>query len=263
MDDVLVSRHAGHVASLVEQCRSADGLLIAGGDGTIFEVLQACDRARQRLGVLPLGRGNSLARDLDLDSVTRGLESVKAGVDRAIDLLDVTLYWEGGREWRGVSASNLAIGYPAAVASGARRFRWLGAQSYTAAGLLAQPQWSHMRMATGDVPAAARLTGLIVSNSRYVGPFLGFPAADLSDGLFHTMELSSGRLRQLAHNASSVLGLGVYEPVARRDLQSLRLWFEAPQLVKIDGELREAVSEISVNLLPRAATFRVPAPRHG
>ena len=262
MDDVLVSQHAGHVTSLVEECHSADGILIGGGDGTIFEVLQACDRARQRLGVLPIGRGNSLARDLNLDSVGRGIDSVTAGVDRTIDLLDVTLRWEGGREWRGVSASNLAIGYPAAVASGARGFRWLGAQSYTAAGLLAQPRWRNLRMATGDVPAAARLTGLIISNSRYVGPFLGFPKADLSDGLFHTMELSSGRLRQLAHNASSVLGLGLYEPVTRRDLQSLRLWFETPELVKIDGELHDAVSEISVNLLPCAATFRVPAPRH-
>jgi diacylglycerol kinase family enzyme len=263
VDDVLVSGHAGHVAALVGQCGAADGILVGGGDGTIFEVLQACDRGRQRLGVLPFGRGNSLARDLRLDTAARAIHSISAGVDRPIDLLDVTLRSEGGMEWRGVSASNVATGYPAAVARDAARWRRLRAQSYTAAGLLARPARFTARMRTDDGPAAvASLTGLIISNSRYVGPFLGFPRADLADGVIHAMELRSNWMGQMAHNLSAVTGLRFYEPGVVRDVRSLRLRLEAPALVKIDGELRGGIREIDVRVLPRAATFRVPADRH-
>ena len=258
-----MSEHAGHVTSLVEQCRAADGILIGGGDGTIFEVLQACDRPRQRLGVLPFGRGNSLVRDLDLTRTARALASIAEGVDRVIDLLDVSLRLDDQREWRGVSASNLAIGYPAEVARHAVRFGWMRAQSYTAAGLVARPRWFGVRQVVDGSPeGATRMTGLIVSNSRYVGPFLGFPKADLSDGIFHTMELRANRARQLVHNASSVTGRHFYEPVVLRDLRSLHLRLDEQALVKIDGELRDDVREITVGLLPGAATFRVPARRH-
>ena len=263
VDDVLVSMYAGHAAALVAQCRNAAGIVIGGGDGTIFEVLQACDRARQRLAVVPLGRGNSLAKDLDLTSAARAIRSIAAGSDRTIDLLDVTLRSSDGREWRGVSSSNVAVGYPAEVAKSALRWQWMRGHSYTAASAIVRPTWFSARLSSDDSSdIEARLTGVIVSNSRYVGPFLGFPNADLADGVFHTMELRSTRWRQLAHNISSVTGLRFYEPVVRRDLRSVRLRLDAPVLVKIDGELRDDVCEITVRLLPRAATFRVPARGH-
>jgi diacylglycerol kinase (ATP) len=263
VDAMLVSERAGHVDALVRECRGADGIVIGGGDGTIFEVLQACDRARQRLGVLPFGRGNSLAKDLAIDTAATAIRSLTSGVDRVVDLLGVTLRYEDGRSWEGVSASNLAIGYPAEAVKDAARWRRLRGHSYTVAGLVTRPAWFDARVTMDDAAETeARMTGLIISNSRYVGPFLGFPSADLSDGIFHAMELRARRFRQLLHNVSSVTGLRFYEPVTVRDLRDLRLVLDRPALVKIDGELREGVREIRVRVLPRAATFRVPASRH-
>jgi diacylglycerol kinase family enzyme len=111
----------------------------------------------------------------------------------------------------------------------------------------------------GGVMPAVTLTGLVLSNSRYVGPFLGFPAADLADGVFHSMELRSGRLGQTAHNFSSLTGLRLYEPVTRRDVRAVRVELSQPALLKIDGELRDAVRTLDVTILPGAVTVRVPA----
>lgn len=263
VDDVLVSEHAGHVAELVAGCRAATGILIGGGDGTIFEVLQACDRTRQTLCVLPVGRGNSLARDLGLPTAECAMACLHNGVDRAIDLIDLTVKNGDGDMWRGLSASNVAIGYPAEVARTASRWRRLRGQSYVLASVLATPIWFSARLCIdGETTTATRLTGLVASKSRYVGPFLGFPDARLSDGLLHVMEMRAGPVRQWIHNASAASGYGWYEPVARREVRSLTLTPDDPALIKIDGELRDDVRHIEMKVLSGAATFRVPAPRH-
>jgi diacylglycerol kinase family enzyme len=259
---VFLSEGPGHVDSLVRSCSAAAGILVAGGDGTLFEVLQACDRSRQTIALVPAGRGNSLAKDLGVTDADAAIDGIQHGVDRAIDLLHVRLVHDDGSTWDGVSASNIAIGYPADVARIAARWRRLGTASYAVGTCIAPTTPIDLRVKCDNDPgqAAARLTGLVISNSRYVGPFLGFPASNLFDGVFHTVEMRARRVRQLLHNLSSLTGLGFFEPVVRRDLRAISIELDRPALLKIDGELRERVREIDVRIEPAAVTFRVPAP---
>jgi diacylglycerol kinase family enzyme len=260
MSRVLVSERPGHVDELVRSCRDAEGIVVAGGDGTLFEVLQALDRARQKIALVPAGRGNSLARDLDVTPDCDACECITRGKDRSIDLLDVTLQYEDGRSWHGVSASNLAIGYPAGVAAGASRWRRFGAGSYAVAAATTRIQSMDLHVQCDDGPEQpARVTGLIVSNSRYVGPFLGFPSSVPDDGVFHTIEMHAGTVGQVMHNLSSISGLGFYEPGVRKDLRAIAVRLDRPSLLKIDGELHTGVRKMQVRVLPRAVTFRVPA----
>jgi diacylglycerol kinase family enzyme len=260
---VLVSERPGHVEALVRQSHAAVGILVVGGDGTVFEVLQAIDRARQRLGILPNGRGNSLARDLGLHSARDAVASIRSGRDRTIDLVAVTVRQDDGRQWRAVSASNLAVGYPAAVVRDAARWRRLGACSYAIASTLSRPDRLLLRLTLdGGLPAVSSATGVIVSNSKHVGPFLGFPSASLSDGIVHLMELRAGRLRQVTHNLSALTRLRFYEPAVIREVHELLVELDPPALLQVDGELREGVREIAVQVLPRAGTFRVQAEHH-
>jgi diacylglycerol kinase family enzyme len=257
---VLVSERPGHVDELVRSCRDAEGILVAGGDGTLFEVLQACDRGRQKIVLLPSGRGNSLAKDLGVIGDCDPADCIRDGVDRAIDLLDVTTAHGDGTSWSGVSASNLAIGYPAAVAHHASDWRRFRVGSYAIAAMTAPLTRMRVRLnCDAGESESLHLTGLVISNSRYVGPFLGFPASDLCDGICHTVEMRVGRLRQTLHNLSSLSGLGFYEPLTRRDIRSIDVTLEEPALLKIDGELRENVREIHGRVRPGAVVFRVPA----
>ena len=244
---VFVSERAGHVDSLVRACPDATGIVVAGGDGTLFEVLQACDRARQKILLIPSGRGNSLAKDLGIDADCDPVACVQHGIDRAIDLLDVELVMHDGRRWSGVSASNLAIGYPAEGARQAARWRRFGPRSYAIAALTARIESLNVRIRCDDEQdESANVTGFVISNSRYVGPC-------------HTIEMRAGRIRQAVHNLSSFSGLGFYEPGVRRDIRAIRIVLDTPSLMKIDGELRTGVSEIHARLSPAAVTFRIPA----
>ena len=257
---VLVSEGPGHIEGLVRSCSDAAGILVAGGDGTLFEVLQACDRSRQKIVLLPAGRGNSLAKDLGIGGSADARSCIEDGVDVTIDLLAVTLRHADGSVWTGVSASNLAIGYPADVAREATRWRRLRGASYAAAALTASPGTLHLKLRCDDEPEEPiRLTGLVISNSRYVGPFMAFPTSTLWDGVFHTIEMRAGRLRQALHNVSSLTRLGFYEPGVRRNVRRVAANLEEAGLLKIDGEIRTGVLGIDVRLEPAAVTFRVPA----
>ena len=257
---VLVSEHPGHVAALVHSCRDATGIVVAGGDGTLFEVLQACDRSRQKIVLVPAGRGNSLAKDLGIPPDCDPLDTIQRGVDRAVDVLGVEVIDVDGTGWNGVSASNLAIGYPASVAREAVRWRRFGAGSYAIGALTAAIEPLNVRMRCDDgMEESSELTGLVISNSRYVGPFLGFPSSNLFDGVCHVLEMRAGKIRQTVHNVSSLSGVGFYNPGRQRDVRSISVLLDRATLLKIDGELRSGLREIHLRVEPAAITFRVPA----
>ncbi len=62
------TRYAGHAAVLAREaaCEGRDLVVAAGGDGTIADVANGLAGARVRLGVIPLGTANVLARELNL-----------------------------------------------------------------------------------------------------------------------------------------------------------------------------------------------------
>jgi diacylglycerol kinase (ATP) len=62
------TRHAGSGERQAREAINAgcDLIIAAGGDGTVFEILQAVTNANVTLGVVPLGTGNVLAVDLGL-----------------------------------------------------------------------------------------------------------------------------------------------------------------------------------------------------
>ncbi len=60
-------------------------VIVAGGDGTINEALQGLIGANLRLGILPTGTGNVLARELKLPlNIRQAAEVIAAGVTRKI-----------------------------------------------------------------------------------------------------------------------------------------------------------------------------------
>ena len=90
----LPTTHPGHGEELVANSRLSkfDGVVAAGGDGTVFEVLnglyQHPKSERIPLGLLPIGTGNAFARELDLkaDALTDAIEILHRGHTRQVDV---------------------------------------------------------------------------------------------------------------------------------------------------------------------------------
>ena len=67
-----------------------DRVIVAGGDGTVNLVARDCARSGCRLGVLPAGTGNDLARGLDIPlDPDAACETIVRGVARTLDLAAV------------------------------------------------------------------------------------------------------------------------------------------------------------------------------
>jgi len=70
--DIAPTQHIGHAVDLVAAADlgAIDGVIAAGGDGTLFEVLNGLYRKepqeRVPLGLVPVGTGNAFVRDLGL-----------------------------------------------------------------------------------------------------------------------------------------------------------------------------------------------------
>jgi diacylglycerol kinase (ATP) len=255
--ETVFTEYSGHARKLAAGAAAFGGIIVAGGDGTLLEVLNGFDNAKQKLALLPAGRGNSLARDLGLYPLEFACNAIQSGRCAAIDLMEATFEHAGGRAGHSLSASTIALGYPTSVvrAAGAR-FRPLGVYCYAAAAAFLRPSPNQMRISEeGCDFAERRLTGFVANNTRHLANFVALPDACCDDGHFDTMEMSSGFFRQSLHNLSALSGMQFYSPVALKPMTSLKLVLKRPQELMIDGELIGEVVSVHVRVRAAAVEF--------
>jgi len=197
--DVLLTRCAGDAMEQVAAADLAgyDGLLAAGGDGTLFEVLNGLYRhppeRRPPLGLVPVGTGNAFARDLGLQpgDWEKGVALIEARRQRRVDVGRVAPHRPAGSDVpiRGQTFHFLNIigaGLPVDAMRAAEHIKFVGSSAYSIAAL-----WSALRLRT--YPLVIEVDGerleqdalfVEVSNTRYTGTsFLMAPDARLDDGL--------------------------------------------------------------------------------
>jgi diacylglycerol kinase family enzyme len=249
----VLTKGPGHAAELAQEAQGFGGVVAVGGDGTLFEILKGIDRANQRMALIPAGRGNSLARDLGLMHRRRFLDVIHWDGSRSIDLLEVNVTTADGVEMRHLSASTVALGYPAAVTLRARKLAGLGKLSYAAAAAAIVPARFGARVQIGDeAPRDVHLSGFIANNTRHVANFRAFRQASCSDGRFELMELNAGLAKQLLHNLSALSGTGMYEPYAPMQATGAHVQLETPQSMMMDGEIIPNVVAVGIRILPSA-----------
>jgi diacylglycerol kinase family enzyme len=248
---VVRTEYPGHATAIAREAHQAEGIVAIGGDGTISEVLQGIDLDRQTLALVPAGRGNSLCRDLGW----RPKSALHVAENHArMDLMRIVFHTSDGNRRTLLSASTIALGYPAAVASLAnRRFRSAGSACYAAAGACAVPSRTEISIAyNGKISEVKVVTGLLISNTRHAANFTVFPAASCCDGSIEAMELRAGYLSQSLHNLSTLSGVPLRRPPAIAGVARVSLTCVRPQTLLVDGELFSHVASVDVCVLPSA-----------
>ncbi len=172
----------GHAGRIVRDADfgSYDGVVAAGGDGTLYEVVNGyyANPARGRIpvGLLPIGTGNAFARDLKIDAGhwREAVEIIASGKRRRVD---VGRFRTGGIDYYFLNI--LGLGFVADVTNTADRLKVFGNVAYTL-GVLVQTLFLHsypVRVeADGRVIEKENLFAEI-SNTRYTSNFLMAPKA--------------------------------------------------------------------------------------
>lgn len=88
--DVIIrfTGYAGHATEITKSAveKGYKYVIAAGGDGTVNEIARALVGTPCVLGIIPLGSGNGLARDLNISmTIDKSIETITKGVERTID----------------------------------------------------------------------------------------------------------------------------------------------------------------------------------
>ncbi len=243
--DVIRTEGPGDAVRIVASAELSvyDGLIAAGGDGTLFEVLNGMySQARSRhipLGLIPVGTGNAFARDLGLlpGNWQKAVDLVRAGSLREVDVgrvetPDETYYF----------LNIVGAGLPVDAMKVAEKLKILGNTAYTVATL-----WCALKLTA--YPMVIEIDGekvhqdsmfVEVSNTRYTGTsFLIAPDAELDDGLLDVTLLGRLSRRRLLRLFPTIYrGRHVHYPEIRAFKgKEIRIIGPANLLLAPDGEL--------------------------
>ena len=237
--------HPGHGSELVAGTDLAgfDGLIAAGGDGTLFEVLNGLYRhpksARIPLGLLPIGTGNAFARDLELkpDAWCDAIDLLQRGRTRQVD---VGLVKAADRRFYFLNI--VGMGFTVDASKTAHKLKFLGNTAYTLATL-----WQVLKLKSyplvadlGDKEILSDNIFITISNTRYTGThFLIAPDACIDDGLLDVTILENlPRHRLLKLFPSIYDGRHVqYQEISTHKAATINIREPAAMLLGPDGEL--------------------------
>jgi YegS/Rv2252/BmrU family lipid kinase len=229
--------------------------VVVSGDGLIGAVGGALAGSETPLGIVPAGRGNDLARVLEVPEDPAGaVEVLAAGRLRRIDVGEAN-----GKRFLGIAST----GFDAEANRLANEAQLLrGNLVYAYAGIRTLLGWKPARFTIQVGDERLRFSGYSVSaaNSRaYGGGMMLAPDADLADGEFDVVTVSAvGKLRFLANLPKVFKGVHVEEDevevfrTARLELSASR-----PFAIYADGEHLTDLPA-SLRVLPRALNVIAP-----
>ncbi len=227
----------------------ADGcrhILVAGGDGTLNEVLNGVAAAgaldETVLGLIPMGTGNDLAGMLDLPTDPADAAAiVVAGRERRIDIGLVN-----GRVFVNASAGGFLAEVSDAVTPGLKSIAGRLSYLIAGAGVLSdfEPPVAEMTL-DGELLHARRYQLFVVANGRTIGGGHHVaPRARLDDGLLDgcfVEGVSTTELVGVLRRMSS--GSHLDDPgVTYRQVRTAELRFDRVIKVNTDGEVLETDS---------------------
>lgn len=264
--------------------QNATHLLIAGGDGTVRSVLDALAREEVTgvtVGIIPIGTGNALARNLKLEltNINVAVKRALLGNRHPIDLgLAKVIRPDGEREEIHFCVMG-GLGLDAKIMqnTNARLKKAIGWVAYFEGGIRSIPTLFERMFVTVDnrEPRKLKLVSLLIGNAGWLpGNLSLMPDAKLDDGLLDVAAVGPrrfwnwidfwGRVAFANENIRpNKIGRQLMDATANvKTLENLtgsriRVQPERPVHLQLDGDVFGMVSEAEFVVVPRAITFRV------
>jgi YegS/Rv2252/BmrU family lipid kinase len=242
--DLQITNYPGHGIEITKDADLGmyDGLIAAGGDGTLFEVVNGyfhnTSVSRIPIGVLPVGTGNAFARDLELD-VSHWKEAIQIIAGRKTRKVDVGKYHSHGQDYYYLNI--LGLGFVTDVTRIAHKIKWLGNIAYTL-GVIYRTVFlsaDKMSIEIDGQPFERECTFVEISNTRYTANFLMAPNALIDDGLLDvTIAKKLSRRRLLYCFPKIFTGEHVLLPeIETYQAKNIKIVSPKPKVLSPDGEL--------------------------
>lgn len=232
-------------------------VIVAGGDGTVHQLLPALHARQLELALLPCGTGNDLARALGLRHL-HWEAALKHGLSAPARRIDLGQLQIGQREH--LFMSSLTAGFDAAV----------GARAHAAPGWLrGMPRylWAtlaeirHLRLYQVQLRADGQLLheGQVLfasslNTETYASGMPVAPGARIDDALLELVRVGRfGRLGALATMPLLLAGQHLRHPrIAMQRFRELEITCRSPMPLALDGEPIADAGDFKVRVLPQA-----------
>jgi diacylglycerol kinase (ATP) len=256
--DLRLTDYPEHATEIVKECRldQYDGIVAAGGDGTLFEVINGYfkNRSKKRipLGVLPVGTGNAFARDLNLDQKRwqKAVDVISMNKPRKVDVGKFTTH---GQEYYFLNI--IGMGFVADVTETAHKIKLLGNIAYTY-GVFWQMIFLKTHELTMEIDGKTIERENIfveISNTRYTSNFLMAPGAKIDDGFLDVTLLGKMTRRRMLQCFPKIFtGEHVlFDEVETFKAKRMRVVTDIPKVLTPDGEL-VGITPVEVECLHQA-----------
>ena len=256
--------HAGHAQQVITttDLTAYDGVVAAGGDGTLFEVINGLmsHPAEQRipLGVIPVGTGNAFSRDLGLEPTDwqKGVDIIN---NRHRQHIDIGHAKTPEQEFFFINI--IGMGFVVDAGRSTLKIKKLGKSAYTlatlweTARLKKHPVQINMTDQQGQtIDLDEDVVFVEVANSRYTGTsFLIAPDARIDDGLLDVVILKKiSRLKILRLFPTIYSGRHVnYPEVETHQVKRISIKTAQPMPLMPDGEFT-GQTPVDISCLPGA-----------
>ena len=256
--DLKVTNYSGHGTEITKNADFSlyEGLVAAGGDGTLFEVVNGYyhnpSEARIPIGILPVGTGNAFARDLKMD-VSNWKEAIQIISGRKTRYVDVGKYHSHGQDYYYLNI--LGLGFVTDVTRIAHKLKMVGNISYTL-GVLYRTVFlkaDKMSLEIDGQHLERECTFVEISNTRYTANFLMAPNALIDDGLLDvTIAKKLSRRRLLASFPKIFTGEHVHMPeIETFQAKHIKITSVKPKVLSPDGELI-GITPVEIECLKQA-----------
>jgi YegS/Rv2252/BmrU family lipid kinase len=242
-----------------------DIVVAVGGDGAVLQVVQAIAEKPVALGIVPLGTGNLVARNLGIPKgVEAGVKTLLEGRPRTIDLGLVTL---GGEQWFFTVACGVGFDAEVMKATKAReKDRW-GKLAYLANAITESGKVHNVEhlISLDGVETSMEAAQLFVANFARTG--LGTePRLEVKpdDGILDVIAIDaagplSGLVAGLRALRQGHFGKGAGGKALRAQAREILVTTPKRRHVEVDGSV-VGKTPIAVEVRPRALTAIVPPP---
>ncbi len=234
-----------------------DGIIAAGGDGTLFEVINGyfknTSANRIPIGVLPVGTGNAFAHDLELDN-TKIEEAIEIISKQKLRKVDVGKFITHGQNYYFLNI--IGAGFVVDANKTAQKFKFLGNFSYTIGVLyrILVLKFTTLQLEIDGKKIETKSTFIEISNTRYTGAdFLMAPTAEIDDGLLDiTLVKKVSRLRLLKGLVKIKTGEHIHmDEIDTFKAKHIKIESEKPLVLTPDGELL-GITPVEITCLKHA-----------